>query len=129
MSCRTATFAAMQSASADLPIDGRAATMIRLPGWKPDGEPVEVAEAGRRAGDVAAGLVELGDRLERLLEQLVDVRELASRRAAARGRRRSDSARSTSSTVSPGRSKPSRAMSLPARISPRSVAISLTIRA
>ena len=26
----------MHSASADLPIDGRAATMIRLPGWKPD---------------------------------------------------------------------------------------------
>ena len=40
-----------------------------------------------------------------------------------------DSAWSTSSTVSPGRSKPSRAMSLPARISPRSVAISLTMRA
>ena len=29
-------FAAMQSASADFPIDGRAATMIRLPGWKPE---------------------------------------------------------------------------------------------
>ena len=26
----------MQSASADFPIDGRAAMMIRLPGWKPD---------------------------------------------------------------------------------------------
>ena len=26
----------MQSASADFPIDGRAARMIRLPGWKPD---------------------------------------------------------------------------------------------
>ena len=26
----------MQSASADFPIDGRAATMIRLPGWNPD---------------------------------------------------------------------------------------------
>ena len=26
----------MQSASADFPIDGRAATMTRLPGWKPD---------------------------------------------------------------------------------------------
>jgi hypothetical protein len=40
-----------------------------------------------------------------------------------------DSARSTSSIVSPGRSNPSRAMSLPARIRPRSVAISLTMRA
>ena len=26
----------MQSASADFPMLGRAATMIRLPGWKPD---------------------------------------------------------------------------------------------
>ena len=26
----------MQSASADFPIDGRAATMIRFPGWNPD---------------------------------------------------------------------------------------------
>ena len=26
----------MQSASADFPIDGRAATMTRLPGWKPE---------------------------------------------------------------------------------------------
>ena len=33
---RTAMFTAAQSASADFPIDGRAATMIRLPGWKPD---------------------------------------------------------------------------------------------
>jgi AcrR family transcriptional regulator len=32
----TATFAAMQSASADFPMLGRAATTIRLPGWKPD---------------------------------------------------------------------------------------------
>ena len=41
------------------------------------GEAVEVAEPGRRPGDVAPGLVQLGDRLERVLEQLVDVRELA----------------------------------------------------
>jgi hypothetical protein len=26
----------MQSPSADFPIDGRAATMIRFPGWKPE---------------------------------------------------------------------------------------------
>ena len=31
----TATFSAMLATSADLPIAGRAATMIRLPGWKP----------------------------------------------------------------------------------------------
>ena len=36
MFCRTARFAAMQSASADFPMLGRAATMIRLPGWKPE---------------------------------------------------------------------------------------------
>ena len=35
-SSRTARFAAMHSAEADFPIEGRAATMIRLPGWKPD---------------------------------------------------------------------------------------------
>ncbi len=36
ISCRTARFWAMQSASADFPIDGRAAMMIRLPGWRPE---------------------------------------------------------------------------------------------
>ena len=34
--CLTARFAAMQSPSADFPIEGRAATITRLPGWKPD---------------------------------------------------------------------------------------------
>ena len=29
-------FAAMQSPSADFPIDGRAARMISWPGWKPE---------------------------------------------------------------------------------------------
>ena len=33
---RTPRLAAMQSASADFPIDGRAARITRLPGWKPD---------------------------------------------------------------------------------------------
>ena len=32
----TATFSAMFSAKAVLPIDGRPATMIRSPGWKPE---------------------------------------------------------------------------------------------
>ena len=32
---RTPRFAAMPSPSADFPMLGRAATMIRLPGWKP----------------------------------------------------------------------------------------------
>ncbi len=34
--CLTAMFAAMQRPSADFPMLGRAATMIRLPGWNPD---------------------------------------------------------------------------------------------
>ncbi len=54
MPLRTPRFAAMQSASADFPIDGRAATITRFPGWKPEVMPVEVAEAGRRAGDLDA---------------------------------------------------------------------------
>ena len=34
-SCSSAAFSAKLATSADLPIDGRAARMIRLPGWKP----------------------------------------------------------------------------------------------
>ena len=41
-------------------------------------EAVEVAIAGRRAGDVGARLVQRRDALEALLQQLVDVRELAA---------------------------------------------------
>jgi hypothetical protein len=41
------------------------------------GEPVEVAEAGGRPGDVRAGLVEGRDPLEAVLQQLLDVAELA----------------------------------------------------
>ena len=67
----------MQSASADFPIDGRAAMMIEVARLEAGGEAVEVAEAGRRAGDLDAGLVERRDPLEALLQQLVDVRELA----------------------------------------------------
>jgi hypothetical protein len=40
-------------------------------------EPVEVAEAGRSTGQVGARLVQLRDPLEALLQQLLDVRELA----------------------------------------------------
>jgi hypothetical protein len=51
--------------------------MIRLPGWKP-----EVSGRGRGsptdAGHVRAGLVERGDPLEALLQQRLDVAELAS---------------------------------------------------
>ena len=44
---------------------------------EPRGELVELAEAGRDAGHVDAGLVERGDPLEALLQQLLDVAELA----------------------------------------------------
>ena len=67
----------MQSASADFPMDGRPATMTRLPGWKPEVMLVELAEAGRRAGDLDAGLVQLRDPLEALLQQRLDVAEVA----------------------------------------------------
>jgi hypothetical protein len=33
---RTPRFAATQSASADFPIDGRAARITRFPGWRPE---------------------------------------------------------------------------------------------
>ena len=36
VSCLSARFAAAQRPSADFPIDGRAATITRFPGWKPD---------------------------------------------------------------------------------------------
>jgi len=67
----------MQSASADFPIDGRAATMMRLPGWNPDVSRSRVAEAGRRAGEVDARFVQRRDALEALLEQLLDLRPFA----------------------------------------------------
>ena len=67
----------MQRASADFPIDGRAAMMTRLPGWKPGRELVELAEPGRDAGDVDARLVQVHDPREALVEQVVDVGEVA----------------------------------------------------
>ena len=42
----------MLSASAVLPIDGRAASTIRSPGLQAGGHAVEVVEAGAHAGDV-----------------------------------------------------------------------------
>ena len=49
----------------------------QVPRLEPGSEPVEVAEAGRRARDVCAGFVEGGDALEAVLQQLLDVAELA----------------------------------------------------
>ena len=48
----------MQSASADFPIDGRAAMMIRFPGWKPDVIRSSSRKPDGVPGHVDAGLVE-----------------------------------------------------------------------
>src|SRR5205085_1510432 len=47
-----------------------------VPGLEPRRQPVEVAEAGGDSRDVGAGLVQRGDSLEALLEQILDVTEL-----------------------------------------------------
>ena len=48
-----------------------------VPGLEPRGQEVELAEAARDAGDLGACLVELGDPLEALLEERLDVGEVA----------------------------------------------------
>ena len=107
---------------------GRAATMIRLPGWKP-----EVSRSRSRypegdSGHVGAGLVEGGDPLEAVLQQLFDVAEVA--RHPRLREVEDDLLRLVDELLAaPGRSQPRVEMSPPARISPRSVAISRTIRA
>ena len=115
-SCRTARFCAMFSASADFPIDGRAATMIRFPGWKPEvslssslkpvGQPVTSAPASYRCM-IRSKLSFSSPSM--WLKSLVT-------RCWARSKTIC-SARSTRSVVSPGRSCPSRAISAPARTS------------
>ena len=50
--------------------------MIRLPGLEAARQPVDFAEARRHAREVLAGLVQLRDPLEALLEQRLDVAEL-----------------------------------------------------
>ena len=59
ISLRSARFAAMQSPSADFPIDGPRGEDDQVAGLEARGELVELAEAGRAAGDVGARLVEL----------------------------------------------------------------------
>jgi hypothetical protein len=46
-------------------------------GLQPGGEPVEVVEAGGEAGDLRALLGELLDLLERVVEQVAELRVLA----------------------------------------------------
>ena len=60
-----------------MPIDGRAARMTRLPGWKPD---VRRSRSRNPLGipvSVGARLVQLRDPLETLEQQVLDVREIA----------------------------------------------------
>src|SRR5204863_9954335 len=49
----------------------------QVPGLEPGGEPVEVAEPRWRAGDLGAGLIQRRDAFEAVLQQLLDVTELA----------------------------------------------------
>ena len=67
----------MFSASADFPIDGRAAMMIRFPGWKPDVSLSSSLKPVGHARHVGAGLVQVHDPLEALLQQPFDVAEVA----------------------------------------------------
>ena len=127
-SWRMARFCAMQRARADFPIDGRAARMIRLPGCSPEvslsssrkpvGIPVTSAPASYRC--MIRSKLSLSSPSMWLKSPVT--------RCCARSKTIC-SARSTRSVVSPGRSWPRRAISAPARTSPRSVAISRTMRA
>ena len=125
---RTPRFAAMQRPSADFPIDGRAARMTRLPGWKPDvrrssslypdGTPVTSAPIST-SWEIRS---KLSLSSASMCEKSLVTRCWPSSKTIC-------SARSTRSVTSPGRSWPSRVISCPVRTSARSVAISLTIRA
>jgi hypothetical protein len=128
ISCLSATFAAMQRASADFPMLGRAATMMRLPGWKPEvsrsmsRKPDGVPVSSTPASYSAVILAKLSFSSSSMCANSPETRLCESSKSSC-------SARSTRSSVSPGRSQPSCAISLPTRISPRRVAVSRTIRA
>ena len=68
----------MPSANADLPMLGRPATMIEVAGLEARRHLVDVAEAGGRAGHLAARLVHLRDLLEALADEHLDVLEAAA---------------------------------------------------
>ena len=90
---------------------------------------VDVAEAGRHAGDVRAGLVELRDPLEALLQQRLDVAELG--RDAALGELEDDLLGPVDELLRLAGALPAEPRDLAARRGsrPRRVAISRTIRA
>ena len=124
---RMPRFDATPSANADLPMLGRPATTTRLPGCRPGRHLVDAAEAGRRAGHLAARLVHLRDLLEGLADDHLDVVEACRGCGAGRGRRRAARPGRRARSSRPG--GPSRAAGSARRrvVSPRSVAISRTI--
>ncbi len=80
--CSIAACCAMFSVNAVFPIDGRAATMIRSAGWKPD------VISSRSLKPLATPVIVLPPRVERLdalhrrPEQLLDAREAVASSAA-----------------------------------------------
>ena len=75
--CLMATFSAMSQTSVDLPIAGRAAITIRLPGWKP---PVLSSRSRKPDGVPVMSEVAAGERLELVdlvVEDLADLAEVA----------------------------------------------------
>ena len=118
----------MPSANADLPMLGRPATMIRLPGWRPDviwsmsRKPVGVPVISPPDSYIFVICSKLWRTSSSTRSKLPRMRCWARSNTIC-------SARSTSSGVSPGRSQPSRWICSPTTVSPRSVAISRTIRA
>ena len=128
-SWRTARFCAMFRRERRLPHRRPGRDDDQVPRLEARRELVELLEAGGTAGDVGAGLVQVHDALEALLQQPFDVAEVA--RDPLLGEVEDDLLGPVDEVrrSRPGRSWPSRAISAPARTRPRSVAISRTIRA
>ena len=75
--CLTATFSAMLATSALLPIDGRAASTIRFDFWKPPVMSSMSRKPDGRAGHRRAVARELLERVEVLVQDLLDRAEVA----------------------------------------------------
>ena len=103
--------------------------MIRLPGWKPDVSLSSSRKPDGIAGDVGARLVQVHDPLEALLQQVLDVGEVA--RHPLLGEVEDDllGAVDEVGRLAGAVLAEPRDLRAPARTSPRSVAISRTIRA
>ena len=102
--------------------------MTRLPGWKPEVSAIQLAESGRDAGQLRSRLVELRDPLEALQQQRLDVSEVTRHALLCEGE--DELLGPVDEVVGlPVRSCPRRVISWPRVARPRSVAISLTMRA